>query len=609
MAVTIAQNPFVVGQWVRGENFFGREEIIAELLQSPRRAVWVAALRRMGKTSLLREMERRVQHDDATPFLPLYWDCEGAADEATLRESLLAALDESAHPFPEQPSWEKFSTPEILRKVQQAVRARKHTLLLLCDEVEALLTVAKNDPHLLARLRRVLQGEHVRCVLTATRRLAQLETFDEAGTSPFLHGFVPPLYLAPWTEAEAICFLAQTGFTAETQRELYAKSGGHPFVLQLLAKRTLELGALAAAYEHLQNEATLHSFFAVDWNTLQPAEQRLLLQCATGAACDTVSTESRVALQTLAALGLLTTRAGQWHVRLPLFQAWLVQTQAAINFRTAVLVPGSLQIGERVGAYEIVREIGRGGMGVVYRGRDVHLQRMAAIKVLHEELLLEPHARARFLAEARAASLFHHPHVAAIYGIEFKNDMPCLCMEYIEGQRLDRWAKTSEATFARKLVIAKQLASALGAAHAIPLIHRDLKPGNIIVRNDGAAKLLDFGIARRLSHATRLTQAGQILGTLAYMSPEQVSKLELDTRSDVFSLGVVLYELFAGQPAFVGENELALAYSIVNETPPPLPSSVPHALADLLLRMLAKLPEQRPMNGQEVSLLLEGISG
>lgn len=609
MAATIAQNPFVVGQWVRGENFFGREEIIAELLQSPRRTVWVAALRRMGKTSLLREMERRVQQDEATPFLPLYWGCEGATDEATLRESLLAALDESAHTFPEQPSWEKFSTPEILRKVQQAVRARKHTLLLLCDETEALLNVAKNDPHLLARLRRVLQNEHVRCILAATRRLAQLETFDEAGTSPFLHGFVPPLYLAPWTEAEASYFLAQAGFAAEAQRELYAKSGGHPFVLQLLAKRTLELGALAAAYEHLQNEATLHSFFAVDWNTLQPAEQRLLLQCATGAACDTASTDSRVALQTLAALGLLTTRVGQWHVRLPLFQTWLVQTQSPAKFQSTVLLPGSLQIGERVGAYEIVREIGRGGMGVVYCGRDVHLQRMAAIKVLHAEFFNEPQARARFLAEARAASLFQHPHVATIYGIEFKNDMPCLCMEYIEGQRLDHWAKTSEATFAHKLEIAKQLASALAAAHAMSLIHRDLKPSNIIVRHDGAAKLLDFGIARRLSRATRLTQAGQVLGTLAYMAPEQVSKLELDARSDVFSFGVVLYEMFAGRPAFIGENELALAYSIVNETPPPLPSSLAPALAHVLMRMLAKLPVQRPQNGKEVLLLLEAISG
>lgn len=609
MITNTANNPFVVGQWVRGEKFFGREAILAELLEGPRQSVWVAALRRMGKTSLLREIERRVQHDAASQFLPLYWDCAGATDDTTLRESLLAALEESAQNFREQATWETLSTPEVLRKMQQEAKTQSRTLLLLCDETEALLTVAQHDPHLLARLRRVLQSEHVRCMLTATRRLAQLETLDATGTSPFLHGFVPPLYLAPWSEAEARTFLAHAGFAEDVQRELYARSGGHPFVLQLLAKRTFELGELAAAYEQLQNDATVHNFFAVDWNTLQPAEQLLLQQCANATSARMHDTESRVALQTLAALGLIIAHEGQWQVRMPLFQAWLMQMKQATSTQQTIVMPGNLQPGERVGGYEILREIGRGGMGIVYCARDLYLQRLAAIKILHADLLHEEHARARFLAEARTASLFHHPHVATIYGVEFKNEAPCLCMEYVEGSRLDHWAKSSEATFARKLEIAKQIASALAAAHAMPLIHRDLKPSNIMVRNDGAVKLLDFGIARRLTNATRLTQAGQMLGTLAYMSPEQASNLELDTRSDVFSLGAVLYELFAGQPAFTGDNELALAYSIVNEMPRPLATSYPQALSDLLQRMLAKLPAQRLVNGQEVALALEAISG
>ncbi len=609
MIANTVNNAFVVGQWVRGEKFFGREAIIAELLTGPRHSVWVAALRRMGKTSLLREIERRVRHDAASRFLPLYWDCAGATDDLTLRESLLAALEEHAHHFREQATWETLSTPEILRKLREAAKAQSRTLLLLCDETEALLTVAKHDPHLLARLRRVLQNEHVRCILTATRRLAQLETLDATGTSPFLHGFVPPLYLAPWSEAEARVFLAHAGFADEAQRELYARSGGHPFVLQLLAKRTVELGEIAAAYQHLQNDATVHNFFAVDWNTLQPVEQLLLQRCANATGGNMHDTESRVALQTLAALGLIIAHEGQWQVRMPLFQTWLAQMKQATSTQQTIAMSGNLQPGERVGEYEILHELGRGGMGIVYCGRDVHLQRLAAIKILHADLLGEEHARTRFLAEARTASLFHHPHVATIYGIAFKNETPCLCMEYVAGLRLEHWAKSPEATFARKLEIAKQIASALAAAHAIPLIHRDLKPSNIMVRHDGVVKLLDFGIARRLSHATRLTQAGQMLGTLAYMSPEQASNLELDTRSDVFSFGAVLYELFAGQPAFTGDNELALAYSIVNETPRPLATSFPRALSDLLQRMLAKLPAQRPLNGQEVSHLLEALAG
>ncbi len=614
MNTSSTNNPFVVGQWVRGEKFFGREEIIAELLFGPRQAVWVAALRRMGKTSLLREVERRVLQSAETNFLPLYWDLEGVINDVTLRESLLAAVEESASGLHVNASWEKLSTPEVLRKIQQETKSRRRAVLLLCDEAEALLTVAQNDSHLLARLRRALQSENVRCVLTATRRLTALETFDESGTSPFLQGFVPPLYLPPWREAEIQPLLTQAGFSLETRKELFQRSGGHPFLLQLLAKRTLEYGDLAEAYQHLQHDETLHNFFTVDFNTLQPAEKSLLQQCAQGDGLGlrgTSNTEARVALQTLLALGLLAEQNDHLRMRLPLFQDWL-QRQSPPAAQKTIFHTEEMKPGERVGPYEILHEIARGGMGIVYCARDVHLQRLAAVKVLHADLLGDEQHRARFLSEARAAAQFQHPHVATIYAIEFKNGTPCLCMEHVEGQRLEQWAKQAHLTFAQKLTLAQQIASALAAAHAVGLIHRDLKPSNIMVRKDGAAKLLDFGIARKLTAATRLTRTGQMLGTLAYMSPEQASNLEADARSDVFSFGVVLYELFTGKPAFTAQNELALAYSIINENPPQ-PESVhptlPHALSELLMSMLAKPPQKRPANGQAVQKILEEIAG
>ncbi len=615
MNTTSAKNPFVVGQWVRGEKFFGREDVIAELLFGPRQALWIAALRRMGKTSLLREVERRVLQSGETAFLPLYWDLEGAIDDATLRESLLAALDETASGLRAAPSWENLSTPEALRQIQQEAKAQQRTLLLLCDEAEALLAVAQNDPHLLARLRRALQSSgNVRCTLTATRRLAKLETLDEAGTSPFLHGFAPPLYLSPLLEAEIQPLLAQASFSLETRKELYQRSGGHPFVLQLLAKRALEYNGVAEAYEHLQHDETLHNFFTVDFNTLSPEEKLLLQQCAQSEGVSlsmTANTNARMALQTLLALGLVCERENAFHLRLPLFKDWLHrQRQSAATQQ--INPQQGLQPKERVGPYEILQELARGGMGVVYCARDVNLQRLAAVKVLRLELLGDEQHRARFLAEARAASLFHHPHVATIYAIEFKGETPCLCMEYVEGQRLDQWAKSAPRAFAEKLEIARQLASALLAAHNLKLVHRDLKPGNVMVRADGVAKLLDFGIARRLASATRLTHTGQILGTLAYMSPEQASNLETDARSDVFSFGVVLYELFTSQLPFTGENELALAYSLVNENPPgpeTINPSLPHALSELILRMLAKLPHLRPQDTKEVLQILEEAKG
>ncbi len=607
------RNPFVIGQWVRGEKFFGREEIISELLHGHRQAVWVAGLRRMGKTSLLREIERRVLQNSASPYLPLYWDLEGSANDETLRESLLAALDETAGRLAVDKAWEALSTPEIIRKIQKAARQQEKTLFLLCDEVEALLTVAKDDPHLLGRLRRVMRAsDGVRCVLMATRRLARLETLDTAETSPFLHGFTPPLYLSPLSETEMQPLLQQAQFPGEHQRTLYRLSGGHPFLLQVLAKRTLESGAVDPAFESMQHDETLQNFFFVDYNTLQAEEKSLLRRCAENKVpASATSAGENMAKQTLLALGMLCERDGLLQLRSPLFATWLAAIQGEA---TLTVTPSratdlrTLRRGERIGAYEILHEIARGGMGVVYCGRDIHLQRLAAIKLLNPELVQDETHRARLLAEARAVSQLQHPHIAMIYAVEFLGNAPCLCMEYVDGQRLDEWAQNKN--LASRLEVARQIASALAAAHRIGIIHRDLKPSNILVRSDGISKLLDFGIARQLNAVNRLTSTGQTPGTLAYMSPEQVSNRDTDARSDVFSFGVVLYEHFTGVRPFQGDYELALAYAIVNEKPTPpreLQPSLPKSLEELILRALQKNPAARLADGEEVLKELEKI--
>lgn len=612
-------HPFVIGQWVRGEKFFGRAALIDELLHGPRAAVWIAGLRRMGKTSLLRELERRVLRAADSVYLPLYWDLEGAVDDDTLRESLLAGLDEARDRFDCDRQWEKLSTPEILRRLQSTTRSHNKRLLLLCDEGEALLALAQNDAPLLARLRRVLQGsEAVRCLLTATRRLARLETFEAAETSPFLHGFTPPLYLSPFSEEEARRLTAQADFDVAVQAQLFACTGGHPFLLQVLAKRTLELGEFDAALASMQHDETLRNFFQVDYQSLQPVEQALLQRCARESlpaeALATTAVE-RIALQTLRALGLLAETGETLQLRSPLFQNWLAALPGALAQVESATAAGTiavtlpLQPGDRIGAYEILYEIARGGMGVVYCARDVHLQRRAAIKVLPPELGHEPAQRARLLAEARALSQLNHPNIAIIYAVEFVDGAPCLCMEYVEGLPLDAWASQPHNDFSRKLAVARQIATALAAAHAAGLIHRDLKPSNIIVNSQQVVKLLDFGIARREQAGLRLTQAGQMLGTPAYMSPEQISNLEVDRRSDVFSLGVVLYELFTGSRPFQGENLYALAYAIVNENPAApgvIAPAVSAGLQQVLLQALQKQPAKRFADaGELLSRLLQ----
>ncbi|MCG3118959.1 MAG: Serine/threonine-protein kinase PknD [bacterium] len=615
MTSSSGPNPFVIGQWVRGEKFFGRDALITELLEGPRSAIWVAGLRRMGKTSLLREIERRVAKEVATAYLPLYWDLEGALDDVTLRESLLAALDEIPSGLEAEAEWEELSPPEVIRKIQKAARQQGKILLLLCDEVEALLAVAKDNPHLLARLRRVMQtSDSVRCILTATRRLARLETLETTETSPFLHGFVPPLYLPPMNEAEIQPLLAKAGFAPEMQKILYQLAGGHPFLLQVLAKRTLELGAVDQAFESMKHDETLQNFFIVDYNTLQPTEKALLRRCAASKVpAVTTSTMESMAKQTLLALGLLVEHEELLQLRSPLTKVWLEMAKdegepAIVTSATTGL--RQLRRGERIGSYEILHEIARGGMGVVYCGRDIHLQRLAAIKLLNPELVHDETHRARLLAEARALSQLQHPNVAMIYAVEFLGEAPCLCMEYIDGKRLDDWSLHPPKSMAQRLDLSRQIASALAAAHGIGIVHRDLKPSNILVRRDDVCKLVDFGIARRLTSASRITNTGQTPGTPAYMSPEQVSNLDVDVRSDIFSFGVVLYELFTGARPFLGDNELALAYAIVNENPAPpceLQPALPKSLEALILRMLRKKPDARFVDGKEVLQEMEKI--
>lgn len=609
-------NPFVIGQWVRGEKFFGREDLMAELLGGSRTAVWVAGLRRMGKTSLLREIERRVLQNARSPYLPVYWDMEGASDDATLCESLLAALDETSGRFAAETDWEKTNTSELLRTIQQAARLQQKTLLLLCDEVEALLAVAQDDPHVLSRLRRVMQvSADMRCIVTATRRLARLETLEATETSPFLHGFTPPLYLPPLQENECQALLRQGGFSEPLQAELYRLSGGHPFLIQVLAKRMLEFDDLEEAFSSMQHDDALLNFFRVDYQTLQPVEQALLRRCAQSDLASsetTTNTVSRTALQTLRALGLLLEQDGKPHLRSPLLKTWL-SAVAADDATNVITAPAwrALQRGDRIGAYEILHEIARGGMGVVYCGRDVHLQRLVALKLIHPEATREASQRARLLAEARALSQLNHPNIAVIYAIEFIGAVPCLCMEYLEGMRLDDWAHNPEKNFAEKLEVARQIASALAAAHRAGIIHRDLKPSNIIVNAQNHAKLLDFGIARKVDAAERLTQTGQTPGTPAYMSPEQISDLEVDERSDVFSLGVLFYELFTGQRPFSGDNFFALAYAIVNENPISIESwqiNLPEDLVNLIKCSLQKMPQKRFADAQELLLALEQVS-
>src|SRR6516225_5962334 len=225
--------------------------------------------------------------------------------------------------------------------------------------------------------------------------------------------------------------------------------------------------------------------------------------------------------------------------------------------------------GTRLGAYEIVAAIGAGGMGEVYRAKDTKLGRDVALKILPASFTNDPERVARFRREAQVLASLNHPHIAQIYGLEEVDDTQFLVLELVDGESLDKRIARGPIPVDEALGIAKQIAEALEAAHEKGIIHRDLKPANIALTNDGQVKVLDFGLAKAvettggsvdamnsptITSPAMMTGAGVILGTGAYMSPEQAKGRAADKRSDVWAFGCVLYEMFSGRPAFGGED-------------------------------------------------------
>jgi TolB-like protein/Tfp pilus assembly protein PilF len=276
--------------------------------------------------------------------------------------------------------------------------------------------------------------------------------------------------------------------------------------------------------------------------------------------------------------------------------------------------------GATIGAYRIISIIGSGGMGEVYRAHDARLGRDVALKILPDELAGNADHRGRFEREARAVAALNHPHIVTIYSTEQDGPVRFLTMELVEGQTLDRLIPASGLPIAQFLDIAIALADALQAAHHKHITHRDIKPSNVMVTGDGRVKVLDFGLASAAQALESdagigvtkpaLTQAGMILGTIPYMSPEQLEAKAIDHRSDLFSLGVVLYEMLSGQRPFAGDSSPALMSSILRDTPRPLAErrpDAPQGVAALVARCLQKPVRDRIQTAQEVLAELKAL--
>ncbi|HEX4964145.1 MAG TPA: protein kinase [Thermoanaerobaculia bacterium] len=284
-----------------------------------------------------------------------------------------------------------------------------------------------------------------------------------------------------------------------------------------------------------------------------------------------------------------------------------IQTIARKGYRLLVEVsfgaaPELLAAGSRIAHYEILAPVGGGAMGEVYKAKDLRLGRVVALKFLPTELARDPGARRRFLREAQAVALLDHPNVATLYEVgESEGGRVFLALAFYEGETLQQKLVSGPLPLSEAVAIARQIAQGLAAAHRRQIVHRDVKPANVVVLPDGMVKLLDFGLAK-MAGATTLTHLGSSPGTPAYKSPEQTRGEKVDPRSDLWALGVVLYEMLTGRVPFGGEYEQAVIYAILNEPPRPLDGTgaFPSELAAVIERALRKDPAVRYATAEDL---------
>ncbi len=277
---------------------------------------------------------------------------------------------------------------------------------------------------------------------------------------------------------------------------------------------------------------------------------------------------------------------------------------------------------ERIGRYQVTGELGKGGMGIVYRALDPRLGKPVAIKLLSESRVSAGDSYARFRREARAAAILNHPSIVAVYDFDEDNGVPFLVCEFVEGKTLDQWIASGPLAEKMILEVGIQLSAGLAYAHQRGILHRDIKPNNIILTSGGTAKILDFGLAKRagaefinpegsvVEEVSFATEAGMIVGTIRYMSPEQIGGGDLDGRSDIFSLGIVLYEMATGTNPFLGRSHASTIGRIVSLDPFAESGSIPGvspALAAVIAKCLQKKREERYQGASILQAELEKL--
>jgi hypothetical protein len=633
---TDVNNPYVVGQWVRGERFYGRGALIEEILDGPRNSLWVLGTRRVGKTSLLKQLEH-LTSTDRREYLPIFWDFQGADDpeelNLTFSDALLDAEERLDAIGVEVSDLEFEDLFTSMGKLRRTLRGQGRSLLLLCDEVEEILNLHRQDPALLRKLRRAMQSQDgVRSVLTSSVRLCELAK-QRDDTSPFLHGFSPPLFISGLSDAEALALVHQDHSDASSRPEIEeddaieicSRCDNHPYLIQLVCKRFVETGDLEEACRQVASDRMISYFFSVDFEMLSATEKNVLrLIAEQGMAthesihavmqADTADRDD--ALQRLENLGFIG-RDEERHYVLPssFFRRWLEDlaiTQPPPQPESASLHEDpTISVRTIDSRYTLHEEIGVGATGSVFKARDALLDTWVAVKLLKPEYTANRDALERVRQEILLSRDIAHPNILRVYHLASFEGGTYLTMQWIKGGTLaDIIAERGALPIPEVLTMATKLASALAAAHSSNILHRDIKPGNILVDDGGEPYLADFGLARLIGKHG-LTQHGVFVGTPHYSSPEQVALQDLDERSDIYGLGLVLFEMATGKKPFEAET-VAEILAMQRRTPAPDPSAIspkiPGELAAIILRCLAKDPADRIASAKDLEDALRRVA-
>lgn len=636
--------PYVVGQWVRGPAFYGREPLLQEILGGPRNCVWLLGTRRIGKTSILKELEQRTSQSPELGFFPLYWDFQGAEEEEDLHEgfaeSLLDAADRLEELGIDLGDVERDDLFSSLTHLRRHLRRRNRALLLLGDEVEELVSVHARAPRFLRRLRRAMQSaENIRTVLASKIKLWDL-AYEESSSEPFLHGFTPPLFVYGLETEDARNLVRQSKLPAgsrpalsnEDAEEICRRCNNHPYLMQVLGERFVETGDLETAIAGVADDPMVSHFFAVDFEMLSNTEQRLIRLAGEEQVLTDGSLKQKLqvddaalrsALLRIEHLGFVT-RSPDGGLRLEnwFFKRWFLEQPGLHRWRRENEHPTMVQpvhesraattSGGRLGGrYELAESLGKGTTGEVFRAFDTLLKTTIAVKVLKSDYCTDSESRERLRREVLLSRDLAHENILKIYHLGEDEGVRYVTMRYVAGVDLATLlSNTGRLPIQRALEIVTQLASALNTAHRANVLHRDVKPSNILMDVGGVPRMTDFGLAR-LVGGPSMTRSGMFIGTPAYASPEQIRGEALDGRSDLYALGVVLFEMVTGRRPFVGDlaREVLLMH-LSDEPPDPreVRDEVSAQLSEIILRLLAKDREDRYQTAYDLLLALQSFA-